>query len=90
MVYQPNIMILNIYTNYALFWLKVGPNVAKTQKIWFVFFFFLLFFPEGKQKTEKCASEEVGRRSYVITKKKKNYTPLILPCPSQKKYTLIR
>ena len=62
-------MILNIYTNYALFWLKVGPNVAKTQKIWSVFFVYL-FFPR-KKKTEKCASEEVGRRSYVITNKKK-------------------
>ena len=32
--------------------------------------------PEGKKKTNKLDSGEVGRRSYVITQKKKNDPPL--------------
>ena len=59
-------MISNISSNYALFLEERWAKIAKTQKMWSV------FFPEGK-KTEKCASGEVGRRSYVITRKKKLY-----------------
>ena len=37
---------------------------------------FFFFHPEGKKKTEKSYSGEVGRRSYVSAEKKKNYPPL--------------
>ena len=51
----------------SYFWKKGGPKIAKIQKMRSVFF----FSPRGKKKPEKCAYGEVGRRSYVITSKKK-------------------
>ena len=49
-----------------VFWAKYSKNIKNVVSF---------FFAEGK-KTEKFASREVGRRSYVSAKKKKNYAPL--------------
>ena len=59
-------MISNILSNYTLFmeqmWAKNSKNVKNVVRFF--------FFAEGNKKTEKCASGDVVRGSYVAAKKK--------------------
>lgn len=52
-----------------------------------VFFFPI---PREKKKTNKSYSEEVGRRSYVITCKKKNDPPLLKQLSTERKSSASR